>query len=68
MSELLGSPLPRILVNSAVPSIPVASQFVVNSSTDVCDTPVLSSMAVLDSATVCLCSPAQVAIFYPSLR
>jgi hypothetical protein len=34
LSELLGSPLPRILVNSAVPSIPVASQFVVNSSND----------------------------------
>jgi len=49
LSELLGSPLPRILVNSAVTSIPVSSQFVVKSSNDVCDTPVLS-MAVLDSA------------------
>ena len=58
LSELLGSPLPRILVNSAVPSIPVANQFVVNSSNDVCDTPVLLPMAVLDSAT-CTCMSLQ---------
>ena len=50
LSELLGSPLPRILVNSAVPSTPVANQVVVHSSSDVCDTPVLLPMAVLDSA------------------
>ncbi len=50
LSELMGSSLPRILVNSVVTSIPVAPQFVVNLSNDVFDTPVYLPMAVLESA------------------
>ena len=51
LSELMGTSLPRILVNSDVTSIPVAHQFVVTSSNDVCDTctPGLLPIAVLDS-------------------
>ena len=46
----MGSSLPRILVNSVVTSIPVAPQFVVNSSNDVCDTCTPGLLPIADSA------------------
>ena len=64
LSELMGTSLPRILVNSDVTSIPVAHQFVVNSSDDVCDTVIpLVVCRLLYLTLLCLYSPAQVTFF-----